>query len=180
MVTKYAVVSRGRFLVELGVALLLARLPIIGVPFNWLESYFHELSHALMTVLTGGQVSHIQLFVNGAGFCFSHGGAPIFIGLSGYLGASLWGLLLYQLTLWPKGIRWCYSLMSLLVIGSAVLWARDSLTWLILVLLAGLFILPSRFANAAWLLMLLRIIALVVMLNAILSPLVLLQYDGQG
>ncbi len=95
--------GRGLFLLELLLALMLTHLPYVSVPFKWLESYFHELSHALATLLSGGIVNHIQLFPNGAGFCFSQGGWPLLIGFSGYLGAAFWGCLLYHLATWPRG-----------------------------------------------------------------------------
>ncbi|MBV7314412.1 M50 family metallopeptidase [Shewanella sp. NIFS-20-20] len=173
-------ISRSRFVGELLVAILLARMPVISLPFNWLESYFHEISHALMTVITGGEVSHLELLSNGAGYCYSVGGWPVLIGMSGYLGASLWGYLLYSLTQWPRGIRVSYTLLAFIIALSTLLWARDGLTMLILLCISAVFLLPLRFASASWLLTLLRVIGLVVMLNAILSPLVLLQVSAQG
>lgn len=94
--------SRGLFIIELVVALLITRIPYLSVPFKWLESYFHELSHGIATIISSGVVSHIQLFPNGAGFCFSQGGSPMLIGFAGYFGAACWGYLIYLLATWPK------------------------------------------------------------------------------
>ena len=40
------------FFILLFVAIFLKQLPLITIPFNWLESYFHEISHGLAALLT--------------------------------------------------------------------------------------------------------------------------------
>lgn len=172
--------SRGLFIIELVLALLLTRIPYLSVPFKWLESYFHELSHGIATILSGGIVSHIQLFPNGAGFCFSQGGSPLFIGFAGYLGAACWGYLIYLLATWPKGIRVSFALLGALVVLSGLLWGRDVLTLIILAVLAILFLLPLKLNKNKILMQFLRVVGLMIMLNALASPTVLLGLDGQG
>lgn len=172
--------SRGRFLIELLIALLITRLPFISVPFKWLESYFHELSHGLATLLTGGGVSHIQLFPNGAGLCFSQGGWPVVIGFSGYFGAALWGYLIFILATWPKGIRVSFALLGSAVVLTTLLWGRDLLTIAILASLAVLFLLPLKLNKNRFMGSGLRIMALMIMLNALASPTVLLGLNGKG
>ncbi|QSX31526.1 M50 family metallopeptidase [Shewanella cyperi] len=172
--------GRSRFLFELLLALTLTRLPWLGIPFKWLESFFHELSHAFMTVISGGEVSHISLFANGAGLCFSEGGMPVLIGIAGYAGAALWGGLLFSLATWPRGIRTSYALLGTMVLGVIVAWGRDLLTLSMLLCLAILFFLPLRLSQASWLVSGLRIMGLMVMLNALASPTVLLGMGGRG
>ncbi|BAJ02445.1 M50 family metallopeptidase [Shewanella violacea] len=172
--------SRGRFLVELLIALLITRLPFISVPFKWLESYFHELSHGLATLLTGGAVSHIQLFPNGAGLCFSQGGWSVVIGFSGYFGAALWGYLIFILATWPRGIRVSFALLGGAVILTTLLWGRDLLTICILASLAVLFLLPLKLNKNRYMGSGLRVMALMIMLNALASPTVLLGLNGKG
>lgn len=172
--------SRGRFLLELIIALLITRLPVISVPFKWLESYFHELSHGLATLLTGGMVSHIELFPNGAGLCFSQGGWPLVIGFSGYFGAALWGYLIFILATWPRGIRLSFALLGSAVIVTILLWGRDLLTISILVSLVVLFLLPLKLSHSRLLGSGLRVMALMIMLNALASPTFLLGLQGQG
>ncbi|MBO2591214.1 M50 family metallopeptidase [Shewanella algae] len=172
--------GRGQFLLELLLALMLTHLPYVSVPFKWLESYFHELSHALATLLSGGIVSHIQLFPSGAGFCFSQGGWPLLIGFSGYLGAAFWGCLLYHLATWPRGIRISFAFIGALVLLTILLWGRDVLTLSILISLSVLFLLPLKFGGNRLLSGSLRLVALMVMLNALASPAVLLGLDDRG
>ncbi|WP_160052544.1 M50 family metallopeptidase [Shewanella litoralis] len=172
--------SRSRFMLELLVAFLLTRFPYISVPFKWLESYFHELSHGIATLLTGGMVSHIQLFPNGAGLCFSQGGSSIFIAYAGYFGAALWGYVIFLLATKKSIIRFTLSLLGLTVAASLVFWARDLLTIAILLVLAIVFLLPLKLKNSSVLNTLLRILGLMIILNAMASPMVLLGLSGQG
>ncbi len=72
-------------------AIIIKQLPLVSIPFNWLESYFHEISHGLAAILTGGKVLRIQLFANGAGLCTTQGGISFVISFAGYAGATLWG-----------------------------------------------------------------------------------------
>ncbi|MEI6859685.1 MAG: M50 family metallopeptidase [Shewanella sp.] len=172
--------GRWRFLAELLIAFIITRLPFISVPFKWLESYFHELSHGLATLLTGGSVSHIQLFPNGAGLCFSQGGWSVAIGFSGYFGAALWGYLIFILATWPKGIRVSFAFLGGAVILTTLLWGRDLLTISILASLAVLFLLPLKLNKNRFMGSGLRIMALMIMLNALASPTFLLGLNGEG
>lgn len=172
--------TKGRFFIELFVAFIVTRLPLIQIPFKWLESYFHELSHGLATLMTGGSVSHIQLFPNGAGLCFSQGGWPVIIGFSGYFGAALWGFLLFMLATSSRGIRASYALLGAGVLLTIALWGRDLLTIVILLVLAGLFLLPLKLNGKPFFNMGLRIMALMIMLNALASPTYLLGIGGRG
>ncbi|UCX04631.1 M50 family metallopeptidase [Shewanella glacialimarina] len=172
--------SRGRFVLELIVAFLLTRLPFISVPFKWFESYFHELSHGIATIMSGGVVSSIQLFPNGAGLCYSQGGNAIFIAFAGYLGAALWGYLIFLLATWRDGIRFTLSLLAFTILASIILWARDLLSIAILLCLTGLILLPLKLKNSRPLNSLLRILGLMIILNAMASPMVLFGLAGQG
>lgn len=175
-----AMPSRSQFFIELLLALVLTRIPYLSVPFKWLESYFHELSHGLATLLSGGVVSHIQLFPNGAGLCFSQGGWPVLIGFAGYFGAALWGLLIFNLAIWRRGIRASFACLGVVVLLTVLFWGRDLLTIGILGILALLFLLPLKLSHSHILTVSLRVMALMVMLNALASPTVLLGLNGRG
>ena len=172
--------SKAQFITELVLALVLTRLPFVNVPFAWLETFFHEFSHGLATLFTGGMVSHIELFPNGAGLCYSQGGWGVAIGFAGYFGAALWGYLLFNLATWTKGIRLSFALLSGLVMVTIVFWARDILTMAIMGTLAVLFLLPLKLSHSRVLTSVLRIVALMVLLNALSSPTVLFGMQGRG
>ncbi len=172
--------SKSQFIAELVLALVLTRLPFVNVPFVWLETFFHELSHGIATILTGGMVSYIELFPNGAGVCHSQGGWVVAIGFAGYFGASLWGYLLFNLATWARGIRLSFALLSGLVLVSILFWARDLLTMAIMGTLAILFVLPLKLSHSRVLTSVLRIVALMVLLNSLSSPTVLLGMGDRG
>jgi len=172
--------SRSRFMIELLLAFFLTRLPYIAIPFKWFESYFHELSHGIATILTGGSVSHIQLFPNGSGLCFSQGGSSLLIAYAGYFGAALWGYVIFLMATQKQTIRFTLTLLALTVAASLLFWARDVLTIIILSVLIILFLLPLKLKNSSQLNRLLRILGLMIILNAMVSPMVLLGLSRQG
>lgn len=64
-------------------------------PLKLLVVFFHESSHALATLLTGGNVQELVLVKEEGGHVISTGGNR-FISLSaGYLGSLLWGIVIY-------------------------------------------------------------------------------------
>ncbi|MFA6243164.1 MAG: M50 family metallopeptidase [Candidatus Hydrogenedentales bacterium] len=70
--------------------LLLWRTPIV-YPLRLLTVFFHELSHGLAAVLTGGRVVGIQIVQGEGGLCITQWGMPFVITSAGYLGSLLWG-----------------------------------------------------------------------------------------
>ena len=171
--------TRYQFWFLLVLACFCRNLPIVSIPFNWLESYFHEISHGIAAILTGGEILRIQLFLNGAGLCTSQGGVRFVTSFMGYAGASLWGALIYALaSMNQKLTRVISSVIIGLLLLSCVLWTKDLLTLIILITLVLLFsfkltLSDNRFAQKA-----LQLIGLTVLLNAFMSPFYLL--DGRA
>ena len=169
--------QRYKFWLLLFLAIILTRLPIISIPFNWLESYFHELSHGLAALMSGGKIIKIELFTNGAGLCTTQGGSRFFISFMGYTGAILWGALLYLAAKRYNKVAKNISLFMLALLAvSILLWVRDLLTLVILLVLMALFYGKWRL-KSDYIAIMLQFIGLTVLLNAVLSPLHLL--DGR-
>ena len=79
------------------IAVTLYFVPYVGFltyPLRLLVTFIHEGSHALMTVLTGGQVVSLVIRPDGSGLTLSGGGIGLLISPAGYLGATLFGALL--------------------------------------------------------------------------------------
>lgn len=72
------------------VLLLLWRTPIV-YPLRLLTVFFHELSHGLAAIITGGSIVGIQIVPAEGGLCVTRGGLPFLIASAGYLGSLLWG-----------------------------------------------------------------------------------------
>ncbi|MFT6917971.1 MAG: hypothetical protein ACJA2G_000583 [Cognaticolwellia sp.] len=168
-----------KFWLMLFTVIIILQLPFISIPFKWLESYFHEISHGLTALLTGGSIVQIQLFPNGAGLCTTRGGSAFFISLMGYGGAILWGSLIFYLA---SSHRKTAQIFSILLIGllasSILLWVRDLLTLFIVIVLLMLVIAQLKYSSQKHLQTLLQLTGLLVLINSLMSPLYLL--DGQA
>jgi hypothetical protein len=170
--------TKYHFFILLFVAIVIKQLPLVSIPFNWLESYFHEVSHGIAAMLTGGEVLRIQLFTNGAGLCTTQGGISFVISFAGYAGATLCGWGIYKLASAHKKIAQIFSIsLFLLLLSSIVFWGRDLLTWFILGVLACLFLLTIKLHKTYYLQRLMQLIGLLILLNSLSSPSYLL--DGR-
>ena len=166
------------FFILLFAAIIIKQLPLVSIPFNWLESYFHEICHGIAALLTGGNVLRIQLFANGAGLCTTQGGIAFVISFSGYAGATLWGWGIYKLASAHQRAAQTFSgLLFVLLVCSIILWGRDLLTWFILAVLAVLFLLSIKLSKLHYLQKLMQLLGLLILLNSLSSPSYLL--DGR-
>lgn len=64
--------------------------PVI-YPLKLLVVFFHESSHALVAILTGGAVDHIEVGEFEGGVCYTRGGIRFLVLSAGYLGSIVWG-----------------------------------------------------------------------------------------
>jgi hypothetical protein len=150
----------------------------VSIPLNWLESYFHEVSHGIAALFTGGEIIRIQLFANGAGLCTTRGGLSFFISFFGYAGATVWGWLIFKLADSHQRVGQVFSgLMIALLLASIVFWARDLLTMIILASLAIMFVLTIKMQRLYYLQLLLKFFGLSILLNSLFSPTYL--FDGR-
>jgi len=158
---------------------IIRQIPIISIPFKWLESYFHEISHGLAAITTGGTIINIQLFANGSGLCTTQGGSAFVISFFGYTGAILWGGLIYSLAGHHQRLAQFFSgFIIFLLSASILLWARDILTIIILASLLTMFIMTMQLKKLTILQKLVQLLGIIVLLNSMFSPLYLL--DGRN
>ncbi len=173
------VTSKQMFVILFLAAYGLSFVPIVHVPFKWLEVYFHEISHGLVAILTGGRVVSIELHQNGSGLCYYQGGWRLLVSFAGYAGAVAWGLLIYlsakSLGRRANIIAWG---LTILIGISTILWARDLTTILILIIMGGLLFTLAKFSLGIWITTLTQFIGIYVMQSALRSPTYLL--DGQA
>ena len=171
--------SKYQFWLLFVAAVIVLQIPLISIPFKWLESYFHEISHGLTAILTGGTIVQIQLFPNGAGLCTTRGGSSFLISLMGYGGAILWGGLLFSLASIHRNIARIFSIILLCLLSTSILlWVRDLLTLFIVLVLLALVAAQLKFSSHKTLQKMLQVTGLLVLINSLMSPLYLL--DGQA
>lgn len=160
-------------------AFIIDYLPIINLPFLWSETFFHEISHGLAAVITGGTIHNITLNFNGSGLCTTSGGTRFLISFSGYAGSALWGLLIYSIadTLSPAKAKFMVGIMVAMLALTLLLWARNISTIIILSVLLLMYATPLYKALWFRVKFFIQLVAVFIMLDAIRSPLYLL--DGR-
>ncbi len=87
-------------------------------PLKLLVVFFHESSHALATVLTGGEVKEFEINHEQGGYVISKGGNRFIILSAGYLGSLLWGLMIYAASvqsLYDKILMGCLGTSIILI-----------------------------------------------------------------
>jgi len=174
-----SVFSKYQFWLFALAGVLLLQLPLVSVPFKWLESYFHEISHGLSAIITGGSIVKIELFPNGAGLCTTRGGSVLLISFMGYAGAILWGCLIYSVASINQNIAKMFSMAIVLLIAcSLIFWVRDLLTAIIMLVVLGVFLIQFKLPNIGHLQKLLKLTGMMVLLNSLMSPFYLL--DGRS
>lgn len=149
------------------VAALIREIPIISIPFNWLESYFHEISHGIAALATGGNIVRIQLFTNGAGLCTTQGGSAFMISFFGYAGAIIWGGIIYNIAGQHQRIAQVFTgVIMVLLVCSILFWVRDLLTLIILVVLLLMFFMTIKMKQLKYLQTFIQLFGLLVLLNS--------------
>lgn len=171
---------RWQLLAFIAVAFVINYIPLLNLPFLWSQTFFHEISHGFAALATGGSIHHIVLRFDGSGQCTTRGGWPLLVSFAGYAGSAGWGYLIYRsaagLTAASSKIM-VYAMIALLL-GTLVLWARDVVTLLILIILLAMYSLPLR--RRLWISVssFIRLVGVFVLIESIRSPLYLL--DGRN
>lgn len=78
------------------------KLSVLGIPFSYFTTYFHELGHGLVAVLVGGEIDRIELNLDGSGACYYWASSHVLPALAGYALTPIFGALVFMLGL---GVR---------------------------------------------------------------------------
>ncbi len=151
----------------------------VSAPLKWAETLYHEISHGLVAILTGGKVVKLNLNWNGSGSCTTQGGWRFPILLAGYAGASAWGagLFLIGYNLGSIGTAFWLKVELAVIVFTLIFWARNLSTMLILLIIGAVYTAALVLPSAYGLPYVLQFMGIFVMLNAIRAPLYLI--DGQ-
>ncbi|MGD8908877.1 MAG: M50 family metallopeptidase [Chromatiales bacterium] len=164
------------FLIELLLALIVKAIPLIHLPLDWFQTFFHELSHGLAALLTGGRIHQIHIAFDTSGSCLTSGGWLPLVLFSGYAGSALWGSLIY-LSISAKHAKTIALSLGLLVLLVGLLWVRDWVTPWILLTIIAILLLAYRYGNRTWVHRFVAFVGLYVLIDALRSPFHLL--DGR-
>ncbi|MEM7231757.1 MAG: M50 family metallopeptidase, partial [Planctomycetota bacterium] len=89
-------------------------------PVKMIVVLFHEMSHGLMALVTGGKILSIEITPDEGGACETEGGAPLLIVSAGYLGSMLFGGAILYLSRFRQQVPLVFGMLSLIV-GSAII-----------------------------------------------------------
>jgi len=82
-----------------------APLRFLLLPVIYFNTYVHELSHALATLVSGGIVEYVHIYGNGSGLTLSMGGSPVLLATSGYVGSAIVGGMLVYFSRTEEGAK---------------------------------------------------------------------------
>ncbi|NOY67865.1 MAG: M50 family metallopeptidase [Gammaproteobacteria bacterium] len=171
--------SRQQLAIFIAIAFVIDYLPFINLPFLWSETFFHEISHGIAAVITGGKILNITLNFDGSGLCTTSGGIRFVTAFSGYMGSALWGLLIYGCAsaLSRRNATIIVVIIVIMLAITLLLWARDIPSVTILIVLLLMYALPLISASWFNVKYFIQVVGVFVMLDAVRSPLYLL--DGR-
>lgn len=107
--------------------LILLKTPIIGKYLSVTNTLVHEVSHAIMAILTGGKVDKLELFANTEGAAHHRSRyriGKILTSFAGYPASSLTAILFIQMLIAGKYTHVLISMFLLLTI-SLIFWIRN-------------------------------------------------------
>ena len=118
----------GRLLLASALSVVISLVPVLSLalyPLRLFVTFIHEGSHALATVLTGGQVSQIAVQPDASGVTYSLGGFEPIIVMAGYIGAATYGAAMLALARRPGTARLILGLSGVITAGLDVFLVRN-------------------------------------------------------
>jgi len=93
-------------------------------PLKILVVFFHELSHGLAAVLTGGDIVRIEVVAAEGGLCVTQGGSRFVTLSAGYLGSLLWGGIILLLSARTRLDRAMSVTLGVILLLTSLLFVR--------------------------------------------------------
>jgi hypothetical protein len=125
-------------------SLLLWNLPFGGLvlyPFKLLSTWFHELCHGLVMLVSGAGFAHLQIYRDTSGIAYAvRDAGPVasaFIASAGYLGASFAGAALLVLGQGERAARVILIGLGILLAASGILWVSNDFGAVAVAIAAG-------------------------------------------
>jgi hypothetical protein len=132
------------------VAAIASFIPVVQMfllPLVYLNTHLHEFCHAIVAVLTGGSVEHIEVFSSGGGVTPVAGGILPLVASAGYMGSSILGASIIWFGSTPTRARRVMGALACLLAFSMLIWVRGDTVGV----LSGLFWIGVLGASAAFL-----------------------------
>lgn len=144
---------------------------IFIAPLKILVVFFHELSHGLAAIFSGGRIHGIELNARQGGLTITSGGNALLITSAGYIGSMLWGGLLILSSRFIRRRQLVTFLLGLLLVGSGLFFVRPviSFGFIFCMLTGALLLYLSSKAADGWQDFLLKLIGVTSCMYAVLD-----------
>lgn len=121
---------------------------IVIYPIKLFVILFHEISHGVAAILTGGSISSIDIGTDLGGTTQIEGGIPVIIASAGYLGSLIVGASLFVSAYNKKFTTWlCIALSVILILFTANYITGSAVTLFAIIFAVGLMVSPLYFKN---------------------------------
>jgi hypothetical protein len=124
-------------------SLMLWNTPVI-YPIKLFVVILHELSHAIMGLVTGGKITAMSIGLDLSGKCRIEGGNQIAIASVGYLGSLLCGILICVAPNNLNSGKWILITFAVIILSISLI-TSSNLTFLVLSVISSLCILLTAF-----------------------------------
>ncbi len=95
------------------------------LPIKYLTVFFHELSHGMAAVFTGGSIIRIEVSSNLGGVCWTSGGIRFIVISAGYLGSLFWGCLILLGAVKTRHDQQITAGLGMLLLAVTAIWVRN-------------------------------------------------------
>jgi len=157
----------------------LQALDFLTYPLRLFVTFIHESGHGLAAIVSGGQVVNLTVYADGSGIATTAGGARWLILPAGYIGAALFGAVLFYLANTVRHVQWVTAATALLIALLSLLYTDFlSTAWLVglgfALVLGALALRGSHIVNQTAL----NFLAVLCALNAVTDLLSLINASG--
>lgn len=155
------------------------QLDFVLYPVRLFVTFVHEAGHGLAAILTGGHFENFRVDPSTAGVALTSGGARWLVLPAGYLGAALFGALLFYITNTMPYPRTISLILAILVAVITILFT-DLLSTAFLVGLGSALVLLAlwRYADRSVNLLVLDALAILTGLNVVLDLVALVSHSN--
>lgn len=157
------------------------QLSFLLYPLRLFVTFVHESAHGLAALITGGRFENFVIFANGSGVATTAGGSRELILPAGYLGAALFGAVLFYIANTVPYPRTIALVLGILVGVITILYTPLLSTgFLVGIGFAAVLIALWRWADRNINLLVLNVLAMITGLNAVLDLLTLVNNSQIG
>ncbi len=145
-------------------------LDFVLYPFRLFVTFVHESGHGVAALLTGGHFENFRVDPTGSGVALTTGGARWLILPAGYLGAALFGAVLFYLVNTVPFTKTIALVLAIMLAAITLLFTQFLATaWLVGIGSALVLLALSRLADRSVNLLVLDVLAILTGLNAVLD-----------